>query len=202
MRPQALLFDLGGVLIDIDFGRAIRSWAECAQQDVELLRPRFSFNEWYAKHECGQITAIEYFASLRKTLDIDLTDEEFERGWNSIFVGEIAVTSNLLSTLRGSIPLYAFTNSNVLHQSVLNRSYKHIVDLFDGIYVSSSLGLRKPQPEAFLAVARDMRVVPPSIAFFDDLLENVAGAERAGLAAFHVPSPDAVLRHLHELGVC
>ena len=77
MSVEALLFDLGGVVIEIDFGRAVASWAAAAGVPVDDIRARFSFDEAYQRHERGEIAGEEYFAALRsslRTLRIDLPD--------------------------------------------------------------------------------------------------------------------------------
>ena len=68
----ALLFDLGGVVINLDFERAFRVWADRAGHDPRLIAERFSIDDSYEKHEHGEITASRYFASFRESLRIDL----------------------------------------------------------------------------------------------------------------------------------
>src|SRR6185503_12830986 len=91
MTVEALLFDLGGVVIDIDFGRAVASWAEAAGAPVDTIRARFSFDDAYERHERGEIAAGEYFAALRGSLGIDLPDAALTRGWNAIYLDEVRV---------------------------------------------------------------------------------------------------------------
>ena len=120
---DACLFDVGGVLVKIDFSLAFAHWAHCAQVPEERVAARFKADAAYEAHERGEIDCAQYFATLRTSLGIDLPDHEFEAGWNAIFK---------VCALIGS--------------------------------------------------------APARIAFFDDLPENVAGAQQAGLQAFHVPA--------------
>ena len=71
---------------------------------------------------------------------------------------------------------------------------------FDRVFVSSEVGIRKPERTAFELIAREIGVAPGSIMFFDDLLENVTGALDAGLLAVHVRSPVDVQVALRRLG--
>ena len=185
---QALLFDLGGVVIDIDFDRVFARWAAHAQCDSAAIRKRFAQDAPYQRHERGEIDAAAYFASLRRTLGIAISDAQFADGWNEVFVGEVPGAAALLRRAGEKMPLYAFTNSNPTHQHVWSRRFSSMLGMFRRVFVSSDLGKRKPEPEAFHAVAAAIGVPPERILFFDDSLENVEGARASGLRAVHVRS--------------
>jgi hypothetical protein len=86
---DALLFDLGGVVIEIDFDLVFARWAAHAQQPLDTIKAKFSFDAFYERHERGEIDAAAYFASLRTSLSIDISDPQFVDGWNAIYVREI-----------------------------------------------------------------------------------------------------------------
>ena len=195
----ALLFDLGGVVIEIDIDRIFSHWALCSNQSPETIRSRFAFDSYYERHERGEIDTSEYFASLRKSLGIDITYEEFLAGWNSIFVGETPGVSKLLSTVREKLPIFVFTNSNSTHQLVWSQKYKHILKLFRKVFVSSDIGKRKPESAAFNYIASEIGVRPENILFFDDSLENIAGAKKVGMQTIYVSSPKDIEIGLKEL---
>src|SRR5260370_21933785 len=95
--PDALLFDLGRVVIDVDFTRTLNYWAQNAGLAPADIIARFSMDEAYKRHEVGAIEAEAYFASLRTSLGIDISHTQFLEGWNEIFVGEMAGISQLLA---------------------------------------------------------------------------------------------------------
>jgi 8-oxo-dGTP diphosphatase len=101
---DALLFDLGGVVINIDFDRMFARWAHHAGQEPAAIRARFSFDEFYARHERGEISASEYFSSLRSSLRISLSDAQFVDGWTAIYIGEVPGVPGLLRSLKDHIP--------------------------------------------------------------------------------------------------
>jgi len=196
---DALLFDLGGVVIEIDFDRVLARWALHARTDYAALKSRFSFDPSYQRHERGEIDVAAYFASLRTTLGIDLSDAQFMDGWNELFVGEIPGIADLLRRARARLPLYALTNSNPAHQQVWTREYASLLGLFRAVFVSSEIGQRKPELGAFQAVGAAIGVPLSRILFFDDSLENVEGAKASGLRAVHVGSPADVERALKAI---
>jgi len=185
---DAVLFDLGGVVLNIDFERMFVRWADHSGEDPKTIQERFAFDEFYARHERGEIQAHEYFDSLRRTLRISLSDAQFADGWNAIFLGEIPGVSQLLRSVKDRIPLYAFTNSNPTHMAVCADWYAEALNTFRRVFVSSELGLRKPEPAAFEAVSRLIGVSPDRILFYDDTRENVQAATGVGINAIHVSS--------------
>jgi putative hydrolase of the HAD superfamily len=189
---DALLFDLGGVVLEIDFDRMFVCWAHHAGEKPDAIRARFSFDEFYARHERGEIPASEYFSSLRSSLGINLSDAQFVDGWTAIYVGEIPGVPRLLRSLKDHIPLYAFTNSNPTHRSVWADAYAETLRNFRRVFVSSDIGSRKPEPEAFAKVARAIGVPLDRILYFDDTGENIHGAMAVGMQAVQIVSAHGV----------
>jgi putative hydrolase of the HAD superfamily len=196
---DALLFDLGGVVVDVDFARVTRRWAELAGQDADILRRRFSLDDAYMQHERGAIDDRAYFQSLRTSLGIDISDGEFLDGWNAIFGGVVPGIEPLLAEAAQRLPLYLFSNTNPTHEKFWVAEYAQALTPFRRLFVSSSIGMRKPDEAAFHHVARAIGLAPGRILFFDDSQENVAGARAAGLKAVHVRSSDDVARALAGL---
>ena len=186
---DALLIDLGGVLVEIDWRRAFSAWAEDSGTTAAAIAARFSYDSAYAAHERGEIGAAEYFANLRRSLGIGLSDTQFLAGWNAIFVGEIAGARELLAAAARRRPLYLFSNTCAVHREHWMPRFEALLRPFAQRFLSCEIGLRKPDPEAFTWVSQRIGMPPQRIAFFDDTAENVAGARTAGLCAFQVHSP-------------
>ena len=183
---EALLFDLGGVVFGIDFERACCHWASHAGVPVQTIASRFRADEWYERHERGEIGAAQYFDALRDTLGISISDQQFAAGWNAIFEEESAQVFALFQRLSARIPIYAFSNSNAIHQEFWERKYAKTLDLFRQVFVSWELGLRKPEAAAFRQVAACIGSEPEKLLFFDDRAENVDGARDIGMWAIQV----------------
>lgn len=189
---DALLFDLGGVLIDVDFQRVTARWAELSGLAPHELHSRFSLGEAYERHERGEIDMAGYCASLRSDLRIGLDDDALEDGWQRIFAGEIAPTVELLRQLEGRMPMYVFSNTNATHHAFWRERYAKALEPIDRVFVSSEIGARKPDREAFERVAREIGVAPQRLLFFDDSAANVEGARAIGMPAVLVRTPDDV----------
>jgi glucose-1-phosphatase len=198
---DALLFDLGRVVLDLDFNRTLRCWAAHAGCEVAHLVARFGRDELYRRHEKGEISDAAFFAGLRKSLGVDLSDAQFLEGWNAIFAREIPGIGQLLARAAKRLPLYAFSNTNRPHVEFFSAKYADVLVHFREMFLSSSIGLRKPDAEAYDHVVRAIGVPAERIVFFDDLAENIGGARERGLIAVHVTSPEDVARALEALGI-
>jgi glucose-1-phosphatase len=198
---KVLLFDLGGVVIKVSFAKVLETWAALSGADSAVLKTRFTFDLPYEQHECNEITGSEYFDSLRKSLGIQLTDEQFEKGWNALALGEVPGIKSLLLSAKQHFPVYAFSNINVTHSKYFFSTYTDVLGIFEKVFTSCELRKRKPTREAFEVVAKEIGVSPEEILFFDDLLENVEGARLAGLQAVQIKDIEDTKKALEYLGV-
>lgn len=200
-KVEAVLVDLGGVVIEIDFERALEHWQPMSRLSARELRQRFSMDHPYEQHERGEIPRREYFAHLREMLQLEGSDEELTRGWNAIFVAPLHDAVECIARVKGRVPVFALSNSNPTHQDAWMSAFPEVVAVFDGVFVSSDLGARKPEAAAFRAVAEATGISLPETLFFDDTLENVEGARAAGLMPVHVRTPADVRQALSAAGL-
>ena len=198
---DALLFDLGRVVLDIDFSKALTCWATHAGCTPADLAARFVREEPYRQHEIGKIDDAAYFESLRATLGIGITDAQFLEGWNAIFAGEMPGIAPLLARAAKRMPLYAFSNTNRPHVEHFSKAYADVLGHFREMFLSSTIGLRKPEAAAYDHVVKAIGVPASRILFFDDLAENIEGARACGLTVVHVTSPHDVAKALAALGI-
>jgi putative hydrolase of the HAD superfamily len=198
---DALLFDLGRVVLDIDFGKALDRWAGHAGCEPADLAKRFVRDDAYHRHERGEIGDAEYFAGLRAAFGIGISDAQFLEGWNAIFAGEMPGIAPLLARAAKRLPLYAFSNTNNAHVEHFSVVHADLLGHFRQVFLSSSIGLRKPDAEAYDHVVKAIGGPAARIVFFDDSAENIEGARRRGLTAVHVTSPNDVADALAALGI-
>ena len=188
LRPRALVFDLGGVLIDVDLGRAFAAWGAAAGVPSAEIAARFAVDEACCAHERGEIDDAAYFAHLRRLLGVDISDEAIGAGWNAIIGEPMPGIEAIVRRLAQELPLYVFSNTNPAHIAHFTPRFAALLSHFRRTFTSCELGHRKPEPQAFARLAREIGAPPELLAFFDDVEENVAGARRAGLQAYRVRS--------------
>jgi len=198
---DVLLFDIGRVVLDIDFGKVMSIWAGHAGCTPSDVAGRFVVDDTFRHHEIGKIDDAAFFESLRGSLGIAITDDQFLEGWNAIFAGEMAGIAPLLARAATRMPLYAFSNTNPAHVAHFSKAYADVLGHFRKIFLSSTIGLRKPDAAAYDHVVKAIGVPASRIVFFDDLAENIEGARARGLTVVHVTSPRDVAGALAALGI-
>lgn len=198
---DALLFDLGRVVIDFDIHRTLAAWADaagCAPADIVA---KFARDDVFWRYETGMISDADFFANLRMSLGVDLSEAQLVDGWNATFIGEMPGIAPLLERAARTMPLYAFSNTNRAHVAYFSQHYAEVLGHFRDIFLSSTIGLRKPHAAAYDHVVRAIGIPASRIVFFDDLIENVEGARACGLKAVHVRSIDDVADALAALDI-
>ena len=198
---QALLFDIGGVVIDVDLERALRSWAPLSRLSVDQMRRRLGVDEAYKRYETGDLDAAAYFDHLRAVFALDGSDADIATGWNAILVGEIQESLALIDVARTRLPCFAFSNTSRTHHAAWSAEYPRVVGAFEQLYLSFEIGQRKPDRGAFETVARRIGKDPHQILFFDDMQENVDGARAAGMRAIRVRHPADIRQALVDIAV-
>ncbi|HKS20341.1 MAG TPA: HAD-IA family hydrolase [Bradyrhizobium sp.] len=198
---DVLLFDLGRVVLDIDFEKVASVWAAHAGCTPSDVAGRFVVDDNFRHHETGRIDDAAFFESLRTSLGIGITDAQFLEGWNAIFAGEMPGIAPLLARAAARMPLYAFSNTNPPHVEHFSKAYANVLGHFRKIFLSSTIGLRKPDAKAYDHVVKAIGVPASRIVFFDDNADNIEGARSRGLIGVHVTSSDDVARTLAALGI-
>ena len=198
---DALLFDLGRVVLDIDFKRAMACWARHGKCEPADIATRFASDEALRHYKSGKIDDATYFAGLRKMLGVDITHEQLLEGWNAIFIGEIPGIAPLLARAAKHLPLYALSNTNPPHIAHFSKVHADVLGHFREMYLSSTIGLLKPDAAAYDHVVKAIGAPASRIVFFDDLAENIQGARAYGLSAVHVKSSEDVANALTALGL-
>jgi len=198
---KAILFDLGGVLIDLAPSKVFEHWAKAADVTPASLAARWKIEAAYKAHEKGKMEFIEFTSHLQKQLGISITQSDWKTGWNALLGQPFPDLLPRLSALAKRIPLYCFSNTNQTHWTALTARTNHpqLGGFFQKIYLSYAIGRRKPNVESYRWVTNDMGYRPTDIAFLDDNAANIHGAKRAGLCTTHVTSPKVVIDFLDTL---
>jgi putative hydrolase of the HAD superfamily len=196
-----LLFDLGGVVLHVDFERALAAWAPHSRLPLERLRELFHFDPPYQQHETGRLDAEAYFEHLRELLQLDCDAVAVREGFNAVLEAEIGATLALIDAVRPRVPCYAISNTNAVHVAEIERLFPQLLRRFDRVFTSHEIGERKPHPKTFSHVLDAIGQPAAEVVLFDDLLPNIEAARALGLQAVLVRSPADVRAALRERGL-
>ena len=178
MKPEALIFDLGNVLVTCDYSRAADAQSALGAD----LADRVAMEQLAARYERGGVGRAEFLAELRVILRHTADDSAVARAWQEIFEPNLPMWE-LVEKLHEAYPLYLLSNINCLHHDYLLREYAIFEKFADGIF-SYRAKLAKPDREIFEVAIRQFGVDPQSTIYLDDLAANVEAARGAGLHAF------------------
>ncbi len=181
------IFDMGNVIIDIDFKRALAVWSNLSGTPLAMLTAKFSLGDTFEKHECGQISDAEFVERMCDEMDVSLSFEQVAEGWHAIFIDVRKDVIDLMNQLRAQgHRVVILSNTNRLHFEYWSVHYPVIAASADCLYLSQALGMRKPDPDIFKYVLAAEGVTADQSIFFDDILEHVEAAKKSGIHAIHV----------------
>lgn len=199
--PKLAIFDLGGVVFEASFGPAFEEWSRLSGKPAEEIGKAFCFDADFEAFERGTLPAVEFHTNLCQKMGLDLSYDQFLSGWNAIYGAVFEDVALSLQALKGKIKVVAFTNSNEVHCLVWPERFKEVLAYFDHIFISSELGIRKPEASGFAHVLQECGVAAGDAVFFDDFEPNVVAARALGLKAYLVENSATIVRALHELGL-
>ncbi len=200
MSHRAIFFDLGNVLAPFDFTRAFASLEAASPLSILEMRERLKTTTLINDYECGRITDEAFVDAMRSTLQLDVTFEQFDVIWNSIFLPPTLVPESLLLDLRERYTLLLLSNTNGLHFRFLEKHYPHVAH-FHHLVLSHEVGAEKPDPAIYLRALETAGVAPGEAFFTDDLQPNIDAARALGIDAEQFVGVPALEDHLRGRGI-
>jgi putative hydrolase of the HAD superfamily len=190
------IFDMGNVIIDIDFKRVLGVWSHLSGTPLATLTERFKMDDVFQKHERGEISDEQFAADLCNEMGIALSFEQFSAGWHAVFVGLRPEVITLFQKLREEgHRVVVLSNTNRLHLDFWPQHYPEIEANTDAMYLSQNLGMRKPEPQIFQHVLEKEGFTASEAVFFDDVAENIEAARAAGIEAVWVEDNQTVPKY-------
>lgn len=186
-----LIFDFGGVLINLDLPQCIENIKKLGVESIESYLSNFGQKEFFLQFEKGEIGIAEFRNEIRKLSNKTVEDAEVDAAWCSFLVDIPDERLILLEKLRTKYKLLLLSNSNPLHVDVsaakaLEGTGRTIRDYFDTCYFSYEMGLTKPDPAIFEALLADAGVVASECLFLDDGPKNIDIANSLGFQTHFV----------------
>jgi putative hydrolase of the HAD superfamily len=182
VKIEALLFDVGKVLIDFNFETGVQALHRACSISRERLEEVLWDETWIRRYERGEITTTEFHSYLCETaaLKMDLTG--FREVWSSVFLPGLLVSEGLLAALKRKYPLILVSNTNEAHFEFIRDAYP-VIDYFDQQVLSYEVGSLKPEREIFEHAIRVSGFRPDALFFTDDREENILAARELGIHA-------------------
>jgi len=185
-KYNTLIFDFGGVIIDIDFSLTEKMFAHFGVENIDIN----FFNDredggLFDRFERGLISPAVFRAEMRKKIPQKISDKEFDEAWNALLLEIPHHRISILEQLKETHTCILLSNSNQIHYDYYRQkledkySYQKFSDLFHYTYFSHEIALRKPYPDIYEKVAKDLDLSASKVLFMDDMLANIEGAENS-----------------------
>lgn len=198
-RIEVVVFDFGGVVLDVDFSRTLRA-LEAHKIEGLVVADILAENQGpFRDLELGQVTPEEFIEALRDRYPATqaIPAEALWEAWNALLLSFDPARVALVEALRRHYPVYLLSNTNLPHrrhwysayQAQFGRSFDA---LFDRCFYSDELHLRKPNPEIYRLLAGQIGVKPASILFIDDNAANIAQAQAEGWQAYQLTNGQSI----------
>ncbi|HJN06232.1 MAG TPA: HAD family phosphatase [Bacteroidales bacterium] len=198
MSIKNIIFDFGGVVLDIDPQLTIDEFVKLGFTDFDKLStPEFT-DEIIGKFERGILTPEVFRTKLKKFLDIDVTDQQLDDAWNSLLYDIPRERIEILEQGKKNYQIILLSNSNEIHYDLFVRDlqlrfgYREFDDLFHKSYFSFDLHLLKPNSEVYEFVINQHGILPEETLFIDDKEENIVAAKKLGLRTYKLDKPERI----------
>lgn len=192
-----VIFDLGGVIYDIDYHKTIDAFGELGIDQAEVLYSQAQQTPLFDNYEIGAISSEQFICELKAALNKDVSDYSIIQAWNALLLGVPAHRLDFLLQVKEQYATYLLSNTNELHMLQIDQELKEmnafpLSSYFNEVFLSFELGMRKPHKETFMEVIHRLGLDPNETLFIDDSRQHLIGAQQAGLNTYHHVSGDIV----------
>ena len=189
-KIRNIVFDLGGVLVDLDFKAAINGLQKAGFANVKEQLQAFDREGIFQKFELGEMSADEFRSAIRENSTVSLTDEEVDDLWNAMLLEVPREKLELILHLRGKYMVYLLSNTNSIHwdyvcKNAFNYRGFRVNDYFEETFLSYEMHLAKPDKAIFEKVLEEANLLPEETLFIDDSETNCKAASELGIHTHH-----------------
>lgn len=195
MIPKSIkniIFDLGGVLLNIDYHKTINQFKEMGIQNFDELYSQAQQTSIFDDFETGKIAEPIFIERLQEHFHIAKNPSQIIDAWNAMLLDFPLDRKNTLQKYSNEYNIVLLSNTNETHV----KAFKKIIlntfgeywfeDVFQKVYYSNEIGLRKPDPEVFKYVLSENEFHPEQTLFFDDSIQHIHGAREVGIQTIHL----------------
>lgn len=201
-----LIFDLGGVLIDVDVSHTVAALSVLSGRTPQDITASYKKYPDFSAYERGELSDDEFRKFIKRAFSFEADDSLLDKAWNAMISDFPLSSFSLLEKLKSDYTLAVLSNTNQIHLDFINGQFvqqktkQHSLnEFFHKQYYSYQVRKRKPEPEIFLQVLEENDFDPAEMLFFDDRVENIEAAAALGIQTFLVGHPNHVLDYFKKL---
>jgi len=204
-KPKVVLFDLGGVLLDIDYGLTQAAFKEIGVPDVHTLYSQAAQSDLFDEMERGRISPAQFRDGLRRLIGKKVMDEKLDHAWNALIQTLPAPRLEFVHQLKVEYTTALLSNTNEIHITCFENVIDETLGLerfrtaFHHLFYSSRIDARKPDKEAFTHVLSSIGVSAEEVLFIDDSEQHVVASRAMGIQAILLEKGQEISRELSWL---
>ncbi|MEM9264216.1 MAG: HAD family phosphatase [Cyanobacteria bacterium P01_F01_bin.13] len=195
-----IIFDLGGVIVNLDYGLTIQALSELAGYDITQQYSQQIQADIFSKFEVGTITVAEFRQGLMELLKFEASDEALDQAWSALILDFPPERVELVRQIGQRKRIFLLSNINELHLATSDRKFTEamgtdigtLADQFERAYYSHLVCDRKPNPSIFQRVVDENNLDPSKTLFLDDTAHNLIGAQKIGLQTLHITQENPI----------
>jgi putative hydrolase of the HAD superfamily len=194
MTIKNIIFDLGGVIMNIDFKLTENAFAALGFTDFKQHMTQFHITPFFEQYETGKIDDAAFIRGVQQIAGKPLSDQQVVDAWNALLLDFPPARIALLEKIKNEYRIFLLSNTNSLHyqafqQTLQAQTGKKLEDLFEKTYYSHTAHLRKPHASIYQLVLEENKLLAAETLFIDDTASNFSGAEELGIQTLHLRPP-------------
>lgn len=196
-KIKNIIFDLGGVLLNIDYSLTSKAFKELGIENFDALYSQAKQTTLFDDFEKGLTDSKQFREGLRKY--INTNDDNINKAWNAMLLDFPKERLELLKKLKNNYRLFLLSNTNDIHitwySNYLLKVYgsKDLSHIFEKDYYSYKTGMRKPEKEIFELVMKENKLNPEETLFIDDSSQHIEGAKKVNIHAYLLKAPETII---------
>lgn len=202
-----IIFDLGGVIINLDIQKTISEFNTLSPKAFETIYTQLQQTELFDLFDKGKITETVFFTQLQQQISSKAPLPQLITAWNAMLLDFPEHRLKLLLNLKNKYRLFLLSNTNETHVTEFEKTlekkhdYKNLEPFFEKVYYSCRMNMRKPDTEIFDYVLKENGLNPHETIFIDDTKHHVEGALKAGIQAYLLPKEKDIALLINELNL-
>lgn len=198
VKIKNLLFDLGGVLLNIDYNKTADAFKKLGVHQFDELYSQAGANHLFEALETGEISETDFYKAIHKYCHPSATQQQIEIAWNAMLIEFRIESLDYLTVLKAKYNIYLLSNTNSIHLKAFSKIFKdetgkaNLDDYFIKAYYSHKINKRKPYTATYQFVLDDAGIIAEETLFIDDSINNIEGAKAAEIQVYHLLAHDKI----------
>ena len=196
-KYKTIIFDLGAVILNISYENTINELTKLGVKNAENFYSKKVQTELFNKIETGKISNMEFLKELQKETK-NANIKQVKMAWNSMLLDLPEERLKTIKKLKDNHKIFLLSNTNSIHINALkeqfgNKKWIAFCELFDKMYLSHELGLRKPDVKIFEHILNEQKLKAEEVFFVDDSPQHIISAKKIGISCHHLLDNENVI---------